>query len=97
MSFFGTSQTGAQGDYEFSARHVLQTRSVTATRRSGTMMGTSDPTTIYIILAAIVFVALAGLTMRSVIRRERAMIREKTDDPNNIAAYENRWRGQRGA
>jgi hypothetical protein len=61
------------------------------------MMGTSDPTTIYIILAAIVFVALAGLTMRSVIRRERAMIREKTDDPNNVAAYESRWRGQRGA
>jgi len=60
-------------------------------------MGTGDPTTIYIILAAIAFIALAGLTMRSVIRCERAMIHEKTDDPDNIAAYENRWRGERGA
>ena len=60
-------------------------------------MGTSDPTAIYIILAAIVFITLIWLTMRSVIRREKAMIREKTDDPNNIEAYENRWRGQRGA
>jgi len=60
-------------------------------------MGTSDPTTVYIILGAIVFIALAALTMRSVIRRERAMIHEKTDDPNHIASYENRWRGQRGA
>jgi hypothetical protein len=60
-------------------------------------MGTGDPTTVYIILGAIVFIALAALTMRSVIRRERAMIHEKTDDPNHIASYENRWRGQRGA
>jgi hypothetical protein len=60
-------------------------------------MGTGDPTSIYIILGAIVFIALAGLTMRSVIRRERAMIHETTAAPDNIAAYENRWRGERGA
>lgn len=93
----GLPKPEPSSDHEFSARYVLQTRSVTATRRSGTTMGTSDPTAIYIILAAIVFIALIWLTMRSVIRREKAMIREKTDDPNNIAAYENRWRGQRGA
>jgi len=55
-------------------------------------MGSADFTAIYIIIAAVALIVLIWLTMRSVIRRERAMIRESMDEPHEIAAYEERWR-----
>ncbi|MEI6503872.1 MAG: hypothetical protein WCP21_22905 [Armatimonadota bacterium] len=55
-------------------------------------MGSGDYTAIYIIVAAIAVIALIWLTMRSIIRRDRAMIRENMDEPHEIAAYEERWR-----
>jgi len=30
--------------------------------------------------------------MRSVVRREKAMIRSQMDEPHEVAAYEERWR-----
>jgi len=60
--------------------------------KSGTTMGSGDYTAIYIIVAAIAVIALIWLTMRSIIRRDRAMIRENMDEPHEIAAYEERWR-----
>ncbi|MEI7544183.1 MAG: hypothetical protein WCJ53_05095 [Mycobacteriaceae bacterium] len=60
-------------------------------------MGSADFTAIYIIIAAVALIVLIWLTMRSVIRRERAMIRESMDEPHEIAAYEERWRKRPGA
>jgi len=60
-------------------------------------MDSENFTGIYIIIAAVALIVLIWLTMRSVIRRERAMIRESMDEPHEIAAYEERWRNQPGA
>jgi hypothetical protein len=60
-------------------------------------MDSANFTGIYIIIAAVALIVLIWLTMRSVIRRERAMIRESMDEPHEIAAYEERWRNQPGA
>jgi len=51
-------------------------------------MQTGEYTTLFIILGSAVLVVLLALTMRAVIRRDRAMIETKTDEP----AYEERWR-----
>jgi len=47
---------------------------------------------LFIIFAGTVLIALIALTMRSVVRREKAMIRSKMDEPHEVAAYEERWR-----
>lgn len=49
-------------------------------------------TPLFIIGAGMIMLVLLGLTMRSIIRRERAMIDAAADDPRRIAAYEQRWR-----
>ena len=64
--------------------------------KSGTTMG-SGYTAIYIIIAAIAVIALIWLTMRSIIRRDRAMIRESMDEEHEIAAYHERWKNKPGA
>jgi len=65
--------------------------------KSGTTMGSGDYTAIYIIIAAIAMIALIWLTMRSIIRRDRAMINEDMDEPHEIEAYKERWRNKPGA
>ena len=47
---------------------------------------------LFIIFAGTVLIALIALTMRSVVRREKAMIRSQMDEPHEVAAYEERWR-----
>ena len=49
-------------------------------------------TPIFIIFAATVFIVLISLTMRAVIRREKAMINTSMDEPHEVAAYAARWR-----
>jgi len=49
-------------------------------------------TPLFIIFAGTVLIALIALTMRSVVRREKAMIHSQMDDPHEVAAYEERWR-----
>lgn len=49
-------------------------------------------TPLFIIFAATVIIALISLTMRAVIRREKAMINSSMDEPQEIAAYVARWR-----
>lgn len=49
-------------------------------------------TPLFIIFAGTVLIALIALTMRSVIRREKAMIDSSLDDPDEVEAYEKRWR-----
>jgi len=49
-------------------------------------------TPLYIIFAATVFIVLISLTMRAVIRREKAMINASMDEPSEVAAYVARWR-----
>lgn len=49
-------------------------------------------TPMFIIFTGTVFIVLIALTMRAVIRRERAMINAAMDEPHEIAAYEQRWR-----
>ena len=56
------------------------------------MMGSFTLTPILIILAAVIIIGLIWLTMRSIIRRDRAMIREDMDEPHEIDAYKQRWR-----
>jgi len=56
------------------------------------MMQSFTLTPILIILAAILIIGLIWLTMRSIIRRDRAMIREDMDEPHEIEAYKERWR-----
>lgn len=51
-------------------------------------MQTGTYTTLFIILGSIAFIVLLALTLRSVIRRDKAMIEHKPDDD----AYEERWR-----
>jgi hypothetical protein len=38
-----------------------------------------------------------ALTMRSIVRRDKAMVDTSMDEPHEIAAYQDRWRGQRSA
>ncbi len=47
-----------------------------------------------VLLPAIISVVLIALTMYSVIKRERAMIRERRYDPGAKVAYVNRWRNR---
>jgi len=49
-------------------------------------------TPVLIILAASVIIGLIWLTMRSIIRRDRAMINEDMDEQHEVEAYKNRWR-----
>jgi len=56
------------------------------------MMGSFTLTPILIILVAVIIIGLIWLTMRSIIRRDRAMIREDMDEPHEIEAYKRRWR-----
>jgi len=46
----------------------------------------------FLVLAGIVFVLLLALTMRSIIRRDKAMIAATADPAKQAAAYENQWR-----
>ena len=47
---------------------------------------------LFIIVAGTILIALIALTMRSVVRREKAMIKSAMDEPHEVAAYERRWR-----
>ena len=49
-------------------------------------------TPIFIVFAGTVLVALIALTMRAVIRRDKAMIKSSPDEARDAAAYEQRWR-----
>ena len=49
-------------------------------------------TPMFIIAVATVFIVLMALTMRSVIRREKAMIKSSMDEPHEVEAYLQRWR-----
>jgi hypothetical protein len=49
-------------------------------------------TPVLIILAALLIIGLIWLTMRSIIRRDRAMINEDMDEPHEIESYKDRWR-----
>ena len=55
-------------------------------------MQTLSMTPLFIIVAGTVLIALIALTMRSVIRREKAMINASLDDPHEVEDYEKRWR-----
>ena len=56
------------------------------------MIQNFSTTPLFIIFAGMVLIALIALTMRAVIRREKAMINSAMDEPHEIAAYESRWR-----
>jgi hypothetical protein len=56
------------------------------------MMQDIYTTPLLIILTGTVFIALIALTMRAVIRREKAMMNAAMDEPHEIAAYQRRWR-----
>ena len=56
------------------------------------MLQNFSTTPLLIIMTGTVFIALIALTMRSVVRREKAMINAALDDPREVAAYERRWR-----
>ena len=47
---------------------------------------------LFIIFAGTVLIALIALTMRAVVRRDKAMIRASMDEAHEVAAYEHRWR-----
>lgn len=49
-------------------------------------------TPLFMIFSATVMIVLIALTLRSIIRRERAMINTAMDEPREIAAYLERWR-----
>ena len=49
-------------------------------------------TPLFIIFVALVTITLIALTMRSVIRRDKAMIKASMDQPHEVAAYQQRWR-----
>jgi hypothetical protein len=61
--------------------------------------GFSDPlfTPLFMIVPALILVMLMALTMRAVIMRERAMIRQRRQDQGARAAYESRWRDRSAA
>lgn len=49
---------------------------------------------LHLVMMALAFtmLVLLGLTMRSVIMREKAMIRQRRQNVDARVAYENRWR-----
>lgn len=47
---------------------------------------------LFIIFAAVALIVLITLTLRAVIRREKAMINASMDEPHEIEAYLSRWR-----
>lgn len=49
-------------------------------------------TPLFILFVGTVTIILIALTMRAVIRREKAMIRSSMDEPSEVAAYMARWR-----
>lgn len=49
-------------------------------------------TPVFIIAAGTLFIVLLALTMRAIIRREKAMINTSMDEPHEVAAYHQRWR-----
>ena len=51
----------------------------------------------FFIGGGVVLIILLALTMRSIVRRYRAMVDTSMDEPHEIAAYQDRWRGQRSA
>ena len=48
---------------------------------------------LFILAAGTLFIVLMALTMRSIIRREKAILNAAMDEPHEIAAYNQRWRG----
>ena len=56
------------------------------------MMHSYATTPLFIIFAGTVMIALISLTMRAVIRRDKAMINTSMDEPHEVAAYVARWR-----
>ena len=56
------------------------------------MMQNFATTPIFIIVAGTILIALIALTMRAVIRREKAMMNAAMDEPHEVAAYQARWR-----
>ncbi|MCW1960239.1 MAG: hypothetical protein KIH64_017175 [Mycobacterium sp.] len=55
------------------------------------MMQYFATTPLFILAAGTLFIVLMGLTMRPVVRREKAMINATMDEPH-VAAYNQRWR-----
>ena len=47
---------------------------------------------LFILAAGTLFIVLMALTMRSIIRREKAILNAAMDEPHEIAAYNQRWR-----
>lgn len=62
-------------------------------------IGLEDPrfAPLFMIVPAIIMVLLLALTMRSVILRERALVRQNGEDREAQRAYERRWRSDRAA
>lgn len=61
--------------------------------RIGKSMTTYFATTpLFIIAAGTLFIVLMALTMRAIVRREKAMINSAMDEPHEVAAYQQRWR-----
>lgn len=62
-------------------------------------IGLEDPrfAPLFVIVPAIIMVLLLALTMRAVIMRERAMVRQNRQDPDARAAYERQWRNHSAA
>ena len=56
------------------------------------MLKNVDLIPLFIIGGSVVLIALIALTMRAIIRREKAMIRGQMDESHEVAAYEARWR-----
>ncbi len=55
-------------------------------------MGNIDAEPALITLMGILVIALIALIMRSIIRREKAMIGVRRDTSREIDSYESRWR-----
>ena len=56
------------------------------------MMNSIALTPVFIIFAATIMILLISLTLRAIIRREKAMINSSMDEPHEVAAYLDRWR-----
>ncbi|MFN8071531.1 MAG: hypothetical protein U0R66_06935 [Mycobacterium sp.] len=56
------------------------------------MLQNLSATPLFIIFAGTALIVLIALTMRAVVRREKAMINAAMDEPHEIAAYRQRWR-----
>lgn len=61
-------------------------------------IGLEDPrfAPLFVIVPSLIMVVLLALTMRAVIMRERAMVRQNRQDADIQTAYEQQWRN-RGA